>query len=65
MNQEMVWMENLRDVGVTLESKSFKISRIKTTYINCNFSGHMKGAETTVRIEAHKIKKILSVTLAR
>ena len=50
----------LRDgVNAKLErwrkAKGFKIIRTKTEYMVCNFSGHIKRAETTVRIEDHEI----------
>ena len=38
-----------------LESKGFKISHTKTKYMNCNFNGHIKRAETTMRIKDHEI----------
>ena len=41
-----------------LESKSFKISRIRTEYIDCNFNRHIERAKTTVRIEDHEIPLI-------
>ena len=37
------------------ESKGFKISHTKTEYMDCNFSGHIERAETTVIIEDHEI----------
>ena len=40
-----------------LESKGFKISRTKTEYMNCNFSGDIEIVETTMRIEDHEIPK--------
>ena len=58
-------MQNLRDDEKALESKYFKISRIKTEFIDCNFSEHIKRVENTVRIEANKYhKEIYSVTLS-
>ena len=42
-----------------LESKSFKISRTKTKYMDYNFSGHIQRVETTVRIEAQEIPQRL------
>ena len=38
-----------------LESKGFKISRTKTIYMDCNFSGHLQRAKTIERIEAQEI----------
>lgn len=35
-----------------LESDGFKITRTKTEYINCNFSGDVHREEMPVRIEA-------------
>ena len=35
-----------------LESKGFKISRTKTEYMDCNFSGHLQIVEIIVKIEA-------------
>ena len=47
---------NSRDGGrEALKPIGIKISRRKTEYIECNFSGHLQRAETTVRIEAQKI----------
>ena len=42
----------------TLELKGFKISRIKMEYMDCNFSGHIERAETTVKIKDHEIPQI-------
>ena len=33
----------------------FKISCTRTEYMNCNVSGHIKRAKTTMRIEAQKM----------
>ena len=38
-----------------LESKGFKISHTKIERLDCNFSGHIQRAKTTVRIEAQEI----------
>ena len=38
-----------------LESKGFKISRTKTIYMDCNFSGHLQRAKTIGRIKAQEI----------
>ena len=38
-----------------LESKCFKISRTKTEYMDCNFSGYIERVETTMGIEDHEI----------
>jgi hypothetical protein len=40
-----------------LESRGFKISRTKTEYMDCNFSGHIQSVETTVKIETHEIPR--------
>ena len=45
-------LERLRE---TLESKGFKINCTKTEYMDCNFSGHIERAKTTLRIEDHPI----------
>ena len=34
-----------------LESKGFKISSIKTGYMNCNFSGHIQRAEISLELK--------------
>ena len=41
-----------------LECKSFKITRTKMEYIDCNFSGHIEIAETTVRINDHELARM-------
>ena len=46
---------NLERWQKTLESKSFEISRTKTKYMVCNFSGYIERVETTIRIEDHEI----------
>ena len=57
---DIVLADELRDgVNAKLKrwrkAKGFKIIRTKTEYMVCNFSGHIKRAETTVRIEDHEI----------
>ena len=39
----------------TLESKRFTISHTETKYMDCNFSGHLQRAKTTVRITAQEM----------
>ena len=51
----MAWTQNLRDGGEALESKGFKLSHIKTKYVDCNFNGDVQRVESTVRIEAQEI----------
>ena len=45
-----VWRE-------VLESKGFKISRTKTEYIKCNFSGSRNTNEETVKIASQEIRR--------
>ena len=55
---DIVLVDELRD-GVNaklgrcrkaLESNVFKLSHTKIEYIDCNFSGYIQRAETTIRI---------------
>ena len=41
-----------------LEFKGFKKSCTKKEYMNCNFMGHIKRVETTMKIEAHEMQQI-------
>ena len=38
-----------------LESKSFRISRTKAAYMDCNFSRHIERSKITMRIEDQEI----------
>ena len=48
-------MQNSRDGERLYNSKAFKVSHLKTEDMDCNFSGHIQRAETTMRIEAREI----------
>ncbi|XP_070013149.1 uncharacterized protein [Nicotiana sylvestris] len=41
----------------TLESKGFKLSRTKTEYLECKFSGETLGGEGEVRLDSHIIPR--------